>query len=467
MSHRQWDPKGKFLSFMVVMLSVGMWELGCVGDALSQSVPPVGPSGPVCPPSCPVTSPSPSPTPQLSPPSPEDPKRQSSAQESTKATLRGIECSSRGDDDCAVRHFQEALALNSGNKAARDHLGLALNRKGNTFFDQRNWTTAIQYYGNALGYKPEDKVIQDNLRKARAAAEAEGRRATDEMRRQQERAAAQTKINEVLDGLAKEFGASHSPGPSSDQLTFPHTSSSDALDFSHPGEPRFSKGSESSAPVDLRFMRPGTPAVVDPRVVKGEMTPEQARLARETELRVRADIALGARMVGTGNYAEALRFLRDAEKLKPDDLGIKKAIGYTLYLRDRRTMPPSPKAEALLDALEYGQGDWRTSVEYLKDLYLKNPNNLPVRDALNFAEGLSGYWSPPGEIPLPPGYKAPFLKGEAHALAMKGVDSLGAREYERAHDYFRKAHQQSPDDLGIRDMVHFSEGFLAAQRSIE
>lgn len=205
------------------------------------------------------------------------------------------------------------------------------------------------------------------------------------------------------------------------------------------------------------------PQVVDPRVVKGQMSPEEARIARVTDSKVRSSVLLGALMAGQGDYDKALSYLKEAEKLKPDDLGIKKAISYTMYLRDR---PPSPKAEALLDALEYGQGDWQRSMDYLKSTYKKDPNNLPVRDALQFAEGMSGYWLPPEEIPLPPGYKAPLLKGEVHELTSKGMQSIGAREYEKAYDYFRKAHEQSPEDLGIRDVMNWVEGLLASETNV-
>ncbi|MBN2568149.1 MAG: tetratricopeptide repeat protein [Deltaproteobacteria bacterium] len=400
-------------------------------------------------------------------PSHEEQERHERKQKSTEAMKKGLECSKKGDYDGAIDHYREALSLNPDNTAAKTALGLALNRKAIKFHEQRDWNSAIQYYKEALEYKPNDKVIQDNLDRAQVSAKSERMWKTIEAETQRKRAEAKTKIDKMLDELTKDFDNPQVPSTSASSLRFSDASSPNALEFVSPGESLFSKGSKSSAPVDLTFMDPDKPMVVDPRVVKGEMTPVEARKDWEDEIKVKARVTLAAALVGQGDYDGAMSYLRKAEKDRPDDLGIKKAITYTMYLRDRKSMPPSPKAEALLDALEYGKGDWQRSVEYLKDAYKKDPNDLPARDALQFAEGMSGYWLHPGEIPLPSSYKAPLVKSEVQKLEDKGIQSIRAREYEKAYGYFRKAHEQSPEDLGIRDVMNFLEGAWAAQQSVE
>ncbi len=50
---------------------------------------------------------------------------------------------------------------------------------------------------------------------------------------------------------------------------------------------------------------------------------------------------------------------------------------------------PSKRAFIVMDALEYGKGDWERSIRFVK-LHLKaDPNNRDLRDALNYIEGLS------------------------------------------------------------------------------
>jgi tetratricopeptide (TPR) repeat protein len=51
-------------------------------------------------------------------------------------------------------------------QAQRERKGLSLNEKGNGFFEKGDYASAVNYYRQALSYKPDDTVIQDNLRRA-------------------------------------------------------------------------------------------------------------------------------------------------------------------------------------------------------------------------------------------------------------------------------------------------------------
>jgi len=51
-------------------------------------------------------------------------------------------------------------------QAQRERKGLSLNEKGNGFFEKGDYASAVNYYRQALSYKSDDQVIQDNLRRA-------------------------------------------------------------------------------------------------------------------------------------------------------------------------------------------------------------------------------------------------------------------------------------------------------------
>ena len=47
------------------------------------------------------------------------------------------------------------------------------------------------------------------------------------------------------------------------------------------------------------------------------------------------------------------------------------------------------KADALLDALQYGDGSLDRSVRYLEEAFKANPGNLFISEALNYVQGMS------------------------------------------------------------------------------
>ena len=368
----------------------------------------------------------------------------------------------KGIGDAVRQGVQRALDDSRRRKQEARNYANQLNEAGLDFSRRGKYKEAAEQYRLALEYWPGEPTITENLRRAEQNAEESQRRAIEHEKWKQ----AQQAIGGMLDDLASQWGATGSSDQPID-MDFAGSQaipSDDSLEFVASKEPLFSKGTKESAPVDLTFDEGTRLPVVDPRVVKGEMTAEEARTARQNALKAQSSIMLGALMTGQGDYDKALSYLREAQKLRPDDLGIKKAIGYTLYLRDKKSgMVASPKAGAILDALEYGKGDWQASTNYLKDWYRMDPENLPVRDALNFTEGMGGCLLPPNEIPLPSGYKAPSQKGKVHDSTInKAMQSFNAGEYEKAYNYYKKAHEQNPEDLGVRDMMNFSEGSWAA-----
>lgn len=222
----------------------------------------------------------------------------------------------------------------------------------------------------------------------------------------------------------------------------------------------------AAEPVDLR---PGDEEtlVIDPRVVKGQMTAEEAQKEREREARAEAARLLGALAAGSGDYEEAIRYLKEALEIRPGDLGIRKGLGYVYYLRDRQKgIAPNPKAETLLDALQHGRGDWEASIRYLKNLLEVEKDKdraRAIREALQTVEGL--YASEREETPVAPSLEEyPPRDAPTRELLSKGIDRIGARDYQGAVQLFQQAHEANPQDQGIRDVLNFAEGLYFAQQ---
>lgn len=339
-----------------------------------------------------------------------------------------------------------------------------LNEEGIRHWNQQDWSKAAEYFRKALALDPNRPVIRENLRRAEELL-TEQRQLREQARQMDE---AKVKVGRMLDELSADFDGSkgrNTPGSmSGPAAASPQPGGS--LEFMGPGEPLFSKGTRTSAPVDLRFMEEKDSQVVDPRVVKGRMTPEEARKEREKDARVQAMLDSAVTAVSKKDYGQAIRHFEEALKLRPEDKDIRMDLGALLHARDQEQgkSVANPKVEAILDAFEYGRGDWGKSLSYLQGASKANPGHLGYRDALAFVQGMSGYFQAPDASAMPASVN-PQPDKQTRDLLTKAEESSRKKDYEGAVRYYRQAHERNPADLTLRDMLYFCEGRFAAQQT--
>lgn len=138
----------------------------------------------------------------------------------------------------------------------------------------------------------------------------------------------------------------------------------------------FSKGTKSSAPVELKSMDTSKPPIVSPEEVKGDLdtrkgigtnyVPKPSLGSLENyhyEKKERTDIILDALEVGRGSYIESMRHLEDyLKRVDPDNVKVQEALSYIQgmaeadYLRLKMEKKPGPfdpspdDSRALLEA---------------------------------------------------------------------------------------------------------------------
>ena len=244
--------------------------------------------------------------------------------------------------------------------------------------------------------------------------------------------------------------------------------------------PLFSKGSKDSAPVDLRFMGIDEPLVVHPEDVKG--TSKATVKKDRNDLRDAVSpqkggatlddlTAKGLDSFARGDYVDSIRYYREALKLSPNARGIQLALGHVLYLREKG-QKGSPKAEILLDALQFGKGDWEASIGFLKDALEKKKDKdiaQAVRDALNYTEGLYAYQQfqeARVEAQLQKELNDIFLEDTLAPVTMQtlreGFICIESGDYLGAVYSFEGALRMNPKDRRIREMLNYAEGLLEA-----
>lgn len=368
-----------------------------------------------------------------------------------------------------------------------------LNKKGNAHFYNGDYEQAVACYVEALKLDPKNPDYLENLEKAQAWARQERERRTrEEERRRREAAEAARKrhleqtmaeIKRVaadLDGL---FGRGAAGLPASgldfvgandplfdtgqrplDTLFGKCAAASPAsgLDFVGADDPVYAREQGSSSMVDLRFIGPDEPLIIDPRVVKGEMSPEAARKDRNDRARKALDGY--AEAVAKDDIGLAVRHLEEALGATPYDRAIREAYAVALKLRDERARQHkmNRKVTVLLDALEYGKSNWHVSLLYLKKRHEAEPDDPFVRDAFYFIAGVSDDIT---VTLLERNSGTQEIDDETHALMANAITSSMRGRYQEAFNAFSQAHAKYPQNQAVRDILNFTEGQLAAQRA--
>lgn len=339
-----------------------------------------------------------------------------------------------------------------------------LNEEGIREWNRYDVGRAAECFRKALELDPNRPVIRDNLRRAEEIL-AEQKHQREQTRLLDE---AKPKVDRMLDDLSRGLGGStgsNAPGAVSGSAAA-GPQAGESLEFIGEREPLYSKGSRTSAPVDLRFTEGADSGVVDPRVVKGRMTPEEAGKEREKDARVQAMLDSAVADFRRKDYDRAIRKFQDALKLKPGDKDIRMDLAALLQARDaaQGKSVSNPRVEAILDSFEYGRGDWGKSLSYLQGACKANPSHLGYRDALAFVQGMSGFFQEPDTSGMPASV-SPQKDRQTRDLLAQAEESSRNKDYDGAVRYYRQAHERNPNDLTLRDMLHFTEGKFAAQKT--
>lgn len=208
---------------------------------------------------------------------------------------------------------------------------------------------------------------------------------------------------------------------------------------------------------------PAQLAVVDPRVVRGEMTPSEAAAAREREAKAQVELDIAEVYLQRGDLKTALTHLKKAHRLTPNRrLALK--VSEVDYQLIKDSIPPNPRVDALLDAIEDGKGSWKRSVDILTERHSTDPLDLPVRDALNFLQGMTGYASE-GLSGVRPLSTDPSVTRDARTnrlVADAIEDFVQGRSYD-AYLKLAEAHKAQPKDIQIRDLSHWMHGVALSE----
>ncbi|MEE9585232.1 MAG: hypothetical protein V3W51_07080 [Candidatus Brocadiales bacterium] len=388
----------------IIIMAISVVGLCAFSTPTMAGVPGVGPSGPVGPTYTPPPARNPHIDIQPSGPSPAE-------RASIEANEKGVEYFKNKDYDNAIKYFKKSLRFED-KRTTRKNLQNAYNGKGDKYYLKGDYDNAIKYYREALHANQAGwhdlEPLRNAEQKKKEQMEAESRRlekqrreAEERKREEEERLArqkreeeerlekqklreAKQKVNNMLDGLAKKFGVSPPAG----------AAKSSSLSLMGPPKRLFERGTKGSAPVDLRLMPPGKPLVVNPKDVKGELSPlkpgdlpgieDLPQDDQHTDELVKKEALkhknAGDYLIQRGEYEAAENELEEALNLSPYDEDTRQSL-LDLY---RKQVPDLLKEDRLDEA--YAQ---------LSKALALNPNNAALRKNLEEFGAALGYPPPP------------------------------------------------------------------------
>jgi tetratricopeptide (TPR) repeat protein len=300
-----------------------------------------------------------------------------------------------------------------------------LNETANTYYADKDYVTAIQYYEKAVSLNPSDAVIRNNLKNARAARarqlyELAYQEQSEERQlkyyqeairldplpeyvqslkvlqdslawkrkykqEKDEFASARANAGNVLDGIASRLGERTNP------VYTPGSSSE--LEFITEKEPVVSKGSKDSAPPVLggketpQDLKKGQPqkGLVTKDVPLPEVIPEWDPLSAKTPgqivLRALEEGKIDANKKGPSNLDVSINYLENYLKTEnPNNVKVREAVSYLEGMRERaKVYEPEKKP----NPFEASQEDSQYLLEAIAGKKIpqwpgeKNPNPKP------------------------------------------------------------------------------------------
>ena len=223
------------------------------------------------------------------------------------------------------------------------------------------------------------------------------------------------------------------------------TSPSEAFRFFNQPKPPFSEHAKSTY-VALQTADPSKPLTNKPLTDKAHALVGKA--LESVHLR--------------GDYEAAIRYYKEALKEMPNDRGILIALSHAEYTRDKQKgllkAEPNPKVAILLDALQYGKGNWKTSIRYLEDTLAVEKDKdrlMAIRDALITIKGMyDDIQSEQEMMDVALGWR----EIDTRLALQDGFKRLDEGDYDGAMKSFQAALRMNPDDQSIRDMISYAEG---------
>lgn len=323
------------------------------------------------------------------------------------------------------------------------------NDKGLRFYEQGDYELAIQALREALALCTREgdcEIIRRSIQGTQEKIE----RKRAEAQRQRDLEASKQAIGGMLNDLASTWGATPPAGSggagglgfmSSDDNTAINAGDPDgttgSLEFMGTGQPLFSKGTKDSAP-PLAFYDPKH------QTLAGEPLKDSVAPVRKRQLAAVDVNRLAARVKAQASSGKA-----------------------------------NPRTEVFLSALEVGKGDWAESYRHLQDARKRFPDNLAIRDAKNFFEGLTHRLDEVLPLAMEDMYREAMgvdptkdrdqRRAESdyetwdlvkRAQAQVVDEAAGAREYEVALKLLERAQARHADNLWLRDLSNYFEGSL-------
>ncbi|MCL5036164.1 MAG: hypothetical protein M1269_03500 [Chloroflexi bacterium] len=278
------------------------------------------------------------------------------------ATL-GNKAYSEGNFTLAVQKYKEALAYNPNEndaKVLRRNLSKAFAELGNKACREGNITLAIQKYNEALTYDPDNKDIRDGLQIAEQKLADKNRIAE-----------IKPKVEKIIDQIAAEMGSQGAYGA-------PGGGQSGGT----------SSGSGDSSAVDLTFLDPNKPIVVDPNVVKGN--PRRIPVQPGSCTPKGENYDKGFDDLRKGDIASAIEYFKKAEAENPDNPLVRNAMDLAKDLAKVREDAKKSQEErerftnarySFIDATDaLRKGDIENACELFHRAMITNPNDKELME---------------------------------------------------------------------------------------